>query len=177
MRITLRTGSNNLCPYGMLRISSGCRPSHLPLAKARAGISGGFLTKQRRHSLHIGAGAAPSHMASVTRRLCSSKCFGPDLSFSNGHDCRTSLAGTSCHTLLYVVGSNRAETSSSFFHSDFSPAIKVGISSSDQRLSAHTTQATYLRGPHLSPLINPLPCCKLSCMFCVKPSHMVAPRT
>ena len=74
VRITLRKGNNILCPYGILRINSGCRPSHFPLAKARTGISGGFLTKHRLHSLHIGACSSPVHMRCVTRRLCKSIC-------------------------------------------------------------------------------------------------------
>ena len=68
---------------------------------------------------------SPSQMASVTRHLCSSKRFGPNFSFSNGHDCSTSSAGTSCHMVVYVLGSNRAQTCASFWNSDFSPHHNV----------------------------------------------------
>ena len=46
--------------------------------------------------------------------------------------------------------------------------MKVGMSSSDQRLSAHTTHATNRWGPHLSSRCKPFPRLSLSCMCVVK---------
>ena len=115
VRITLRKGNNILCPYGILRINSGCRPSHFPLAKARTGISGGFLTKHRLHSLHKGACSSPVHMRFVTRRLCKSIwTLSPVCNRTVGQDLKTSSDGTSGQVDTYSFGSNSKQTLSSF---------------------------------------------------------------
>ena len=101
VRITLRKGNNILCPYGILRINSGCRPSHFPLAKARTGISGGFLIKHRLHSLHKGACSSPVHMRFVTRRLCKSIwTLSPVCNRTVGQDLKTSSDGTSGQVVI-----------------------------------------------------------------------------
>ena len=115
VRITLRKGNNILCPYGILRINSGCRPSHFPLAKARTGISGGFLIKHRLHSLHKGACSSPVHMRFVTRRLCKSIwTLSPVCNRTVGQDLKTSSDGTSGQVDTYSFGSNSKQTLSSF---------------------------------------------------------------
>ena len=72
--ITQRTGNKNLCPCGMLRIISGCLPSHLPLAKARVGISRESFTRHMRHALHTFTADLPSRASWLTLLECSRNC-------------------------------------------------------------------------------------------------------
>ena len=123
---------------------SGCLPSHLPLANARKGISGGAFTKHAWQSAHMLTASSPSKaLCEILLLWSSSPRISPQRAIST-LDALTSSGGTLGQALMYCSGSSKSATSSGFLKLHRGPASTVGTRSSLQRPSAQTTQASQL---------------------------------